>query len=1122
MAEDRRKKYAEARDLILDYIRKDLIGPLSEDELLDESPRYSYITGMLAPAFSQTEYDPASEQEVSMDAANDGNDYSLGYDETDDDLQASRFKLPSSIGISFYVKPETSDVNAIVSWGEYTTEKTSYKDKDGEDKEKNVYRRRAKEETVRINLQEADRKSDYKLKSDESIHLYVSRFEFSTGYYLVTVYVINKREGSADDVANIMFQTKLTVESIDGNAVFVPEGVCRGLQDSYKDEYFYRKRPIFGRGRGCSATWDRSAIDCLTSIETDFIPEYEIPGVSPEVNGFGPEFLSTFFMATKKNRKETIKRLQSLADSYERWISSNIENNPKMSDQKFADAIGNETFWKCRNALARICKGIKLLADDDTAFEAFCFMNYVIFMQNAIKRYSDGNRRGIVKSWNEYKNPTKSENLFGWRPFQIAFILMNIAGISYPQDEDRDIVDLLYFPTGGGKTEAYLGLMAYTIADRRLRRDIDDGYERDGGVTIMLRYTLRLLTTQQRDRILRMIIAAEMIRHQSPSRFGSTPISIGFWVGGGVTPNKFDELKKNESGDYNKVKILHQVPVCPFCGEKLSEDYIFISPERNSIEIYCPSEKSKCIFSHEHSAERVVSIPVHLVDEEIYSACPTVILGTVDKFARLPWDEKTGTLFGKVDRYCERDGFVAQGALHKSHKRRGMLPPATPIHIRPFLPPQLIIQDELHLITGPLGTIYGAYETVIEDLCAYEYNRMRIRPKYIASTATISNAGDQIRVLYGREKYLQFPPDGLETGDSFFIREVPVDEYAFRKYSGIAAQGQSMKTTLLRVYAIILQAAYDLSQKEEWKDYIDPYYTLVGYFNSIRELGGAVRLLQDDIVKRINRLQKKFGDDKRRWIEDESRRIEITSRTPSGEIPKLLQRLEASIGERGCIDTAIATNMIAVGLDVDRLGLMVVTGQPKQTSEYIQATSRVGRKYPGFVFTVYNPYRPRDLSHYENFTGYHAELYRFVEGTTATPFSARARDRVLHALVIAAIRLNCPDLADNAAADKIVDLSDRDIEAVKKCIIERLRIVKPEAQKDASDEIDAFIGEWKDLAEESDKPLRYYVPDMEKDYRRLMANYGDATNQRDREKATLNSMRDVESPASMYYWENES
>ena len=294
MTEDRRKKYAEARNLILDYIRKDLIGPLSVDELLDESPRYSYITGMLAPTSSKSEYDSASEQEVSMDVANDGNDYSLESDETDDELQVSRFDLPSSIGISFYVKPETSAVNAIVSWGEYTTEKTTYKDKDGEDKEKNAYRRRAKKEIIRINLQKADRRSEYKLESDESIHLYVSRFEFSTGYYLVTIYVINKREGSADDVANIMFQTKLTVKSVDGDAIFVPEGVCRGLQDSYKDEYFYRKRPIFGRGRGCAATWDRSAIDCLTSIETDFIPEYEIPGVSPEVDGFGPEFLSTF------------------------------------------------------------------------------------------------------------------------------------------------------------------------------------------------------------------------------------------------------------------------------------------------------------------------------------------------------------------------------------------------------------------------------------------------------------------------------------------------------------------------------------------------------------------------------------------------------------------------------------------------------------------------------------------------------------------------------------------------------------------------------------------------------------------------------------------------------------
>ena len=214
----------------------------------------------------------------------------------------------------------------------------------------------------------------------------------------------------------------------------------------------------------------------------------------------------------------------------------------------------------------------------------------------------------------------------------------------------------------------------------------------------------------------------------------------------------------------------------------------------------------------------------------------------------------------------------------------------------------------------------------------------------------------------------------FEIGDSFYIREVPVEQDPFRRYVGVCAPGQSVKTALLRVYSIILQSAYNLSLDDEYKDVIDPYYTLVGYYNSIRELGGAVRLLQDDIPDRIQRIKKKYGMSRQRFL---NHKVEITSRMSSYDIPKKLSQLETPYTDRNCLDTAIATNMIAVGMDVDRLGLMVVTGQPKQNSEYIQATSRIGRSYPGLVVTLYNPYRPRDLSHYENFTGYHAQLYRF-------------------------------------------------------------------------------------------------------------------------------------------------
>ena len=499
-----------------------------------------------------------------------------------------------------------------------------------------------------------------------------------------------------------------------------------------------------------------------------------------------------------------------------------------------------------------------------------------------------------------------------------------------------------------------------------------------------------------------------------------------------------------------------------------------------------------------------------MTKEIIYAKCPTIILSTVDKFARLPWNVNTNALFGRVDRKCSRDGYVAIGAEHGRHNKTASLPASTIDNIRPFLPPELIIQDELHLITGPLGTVYGAYETIIEDMCIHD----GIKPKYVVSTATIKNAEAQTRCLYARKNTTQFPPNGFEIGDSFFIREIPVENDPFRKYVGVCAPGQSVKTALLRVYAIILQAAYTYSLQDEYKEVIDPYYSLVGYFNSIRELGGAVRLLQDDIPKRIYRIKNKYGLDKQRYL---NHNVEITSRMSSYKIPEKLNQLETTCDSKECLDTAIATNMIAVGMDVDRLGLMVVTGQPKQNSEYIQATSRIGRAFPGLVVTLYNAYRPRDLSHYENFTGYHSQLYRFVEGTTATPFSARARDRVMHALVISAIRLNFPNMANNPDAAAIGSLTKEQLDSVKSLIIDRLNIIKPSARADAEEEIDRFIDWWKLQAAQT-KPLRYYVVGTER-YNRLMNPYDQPHDEN--EKATLRSMREVESSANMFYYTEE-
>lgn len=1112
-----RGQYSSVRQKIIDMLRTDLIGPISEEEVLNENPRHAYLVGMLVP---QTDLESSStdqnEQEVDADMAYaDGEDYTAGEDDDNEPIMATRFKMPSSIGISFYIKSSTPKILLDISWGDYTKSVEKEPNKDGKEVSVTSYTRHPMLETVTVNFSDFEKSNEYRLVIDSNIVVHVSRIALKKGFSLVTAYVINKRNTPESNVESLMFQVKIKAYSQTENE-FLAEHICREVLAA--DEFYFEQRPIMGRGRGCAAIWGPTSGGKTSYVESDFIPEYEFPGVSAALEGFDKFYFSMRSMSVVKKKDEIIEKLNVLADAYEKWINKKLKDDPKMQDVSFSQRIGNAVVQKCNEALARIREGISLLVNDDLSFDAFCFMNRAMILQRNIMNYSRKHGDGIECNFRDFVDPRNPDNNFGWRPFQIAFILMNLNAIVDPKHQDREIVDLLYFPTGGGKTEAYLGLMAFVIANRRLRANETDEFNRDGGVTAILRYTLRLLTTQQRDRITKMVLAAELIRQKEYPKYGTEPISIGFWVGGGVTPNTFDELKedpedqeKTERARRQKRLIYKQLLTCPFCGRPLTEDEFYIDIATKSVNIYCADKT--CMF-YKYKPNKL-KIPVYLVDEEIYAKCPTIILSTVDKFARLPWSEDTNALFGRVDRKCSRDGFVAIGANHPRHNKTDELPTSTLTPIKPFLPPELIIQDELHLITGPLGTVYGAYESIIEDLCTYvDSSGAKIKPKYVVSTATIKNAGEQTKCLYARKRTEQFPPNGFEIGDSFFIKEIPIEKDPFRKYVGICAAGQSVKTALLRIYSILLQESYALSLDDEFKDCIDPYYTLVGYYNSIRELGGAVRLLQDDIPARIQRIKKKYGMDKQRYL---NRKVEITSRMSSYKIPEELKQLETTFESKDCLDTAIATNMIAVGMDVDRLGLMVVTGQPKQNSEYIQATSRIGRAYPGLVISLYNPYRPRDLSHYENFTGYHSQLYRFVEGTTATPFSARARDRVMHAVIIAAMRLRYPEMSDNAGAANIASLSDEQIEEIKALILERLNIIKPSARLDAENEIDAFIDNWKVLAGQ-EKQLRYFVVKTEK-YNRLMNNYGEACT--DYEKATLRSMREVENAANMFYYTEE-
>ncbi len=1153
MADIKDFKHAIVRQKILEAVRRDLIGPSSVSEELNEIPTSSYITGLLYPADTAVtedeNYFDVEFTEKKFDADGETMEAGIFEEEEPEERAKGGFQKPSSVGISFYIGDDVSKIYAYINWGKYYAEQVQGEfidgtlEEDAENKKKkkhNVYVREQMHDVVEIDLKDGKRSKQIQLDTNGNIYIYVMKMQLDNGYKMVSVYLHNndKSDGDEKEYEKVMFQVEMLIADDLKSPVFVPEYVCRKVE--LEDEYYYKGRPVYARGRGCAAMWD-TVVDEVnaTAVKTSFIPDYEIPSVSAQIENMPEHVFSMLQMGSTKKKEEIIGNLRLLTSMYGSWINDVLINDGSMQDDKFA-TTGQTIIDKCTNANHRMNAGIDLIEQNEKAYHAFVFMNQAMYLQRSITSFSKEYGNDIPCSLRDFMKdmPEKGrkKDHSEWRPFQIAFVLLNLCGIMDGESPEREIVDLLYFPTGGGKTEAYLGLIAFTIAYRRLTASEETEYEKDGGVTVFLRYTLRLLTTQQRDRLMRLIVAMEQLREKNEELYGHERITIGFWVGGNVTPNKFsdysdtDQFKKKEF----LRKLTKQIIKCPYCGKPIAKDDYTINEKGKSVEIHCSD--SYCMFSKTSGR----TIPVYLVDEEIYAKCPTVIISTVDKFARLPWSEQVGLLFGRTDRCCSRCGHIAIGEKHPGRHNADTsagLNKASTSECKSFYPPELIIQDELHLITGPLGTIYGGYETVVEEMCCIERNGRKIRPKYVVSTATIKNAGEQIKFLYGREKFDQFPPSGFDTRDSFFIKEVPLPkdnlatvstdklqemidegEKPFRQYVGICASGQSVKTTLIRLYSIILQTSLDLSKDSEFEDYIDPYYTLIGYFNSIRELGGAVRLLDDDIASRIRVVKNKYNSIAQRYIGIDGKK-EITSRIPSWEIAQVLEKLavpyDKNKEKQNCYDVVIATNMIAVGMDVDRLGLMTVVGQPKQNSEYIQATSRVGRQHPGIIFTVYNPYRPRDLSNYENFVGFHSQMYRYVEGTTATPFAARARDRVLHALVVALLRLKIEEIADNSGASCINDISEDEINEIKSMILERVKVISPTAYADTEDEIDTFLSTWKSIAK-SEK-LYFFVPTVADDKKRLLTYYGEFY--ADKEKPTLSSMRDVEQSSTVFYWE---
>lgn len=914
---------------------------------------------------------------------------------------------------------------------------------------------------------------------------------------IITFTLVNRTDpsGSAPKDDECFFQCGFEIVT-DGTGCFLEYPERGGLEQDEEEaslRLLYRHRKTFAVGHGCAADWSEPRSGVAEAIRTDTLPMLEMKPILPrEIPGL---VLAMHAMSVPDD-PAVIKSCQNLAGEYGKWIS--VQNTVVDASDFPEDyrPAARRHLALCAACLGRIEEGIRLLETDPATRRAFAWMNRAMLLQQlhydvASKgRRTWENRSGMISISRPFlrpdpANPSKGRGL--WRPFQLAFVLMNLRSIAQREHPERAVVDLIWFPTGGGKTEAYLGLTAFAIFRRRLADP------NDAGTTVLMRYTLRLLTTQQFQRAASLICACELIRRENEAILGVVRISVGLWVGQNVTPNRNVDAvsalnKLYKEGKPNPFVVL----TCPWCGAEMG-------PVRLSGDSFRPKGyrkealggEAKVIFrcedpSCEFRDQR--GLPLVVVDEAIYEERPTLVIGTVDKFAMLPWISGARRLFG-IDALC------------------------------PVSPPDLVIQDELHLISGALGSMVGIYETTIDALCSRDEKGRRLGAKVVASTATICRADDQVHSLYARKVFL-FPPQGLKAGDSFFAEETTTGRdgrpLAGRLYVGVFGSALSSHVTAqIRVMSALLQAVKCVSADSP--DSLDPYWTLMAYFNSLRELGHAATLIRADIREYLNAMWDRLGirrplpdsgsRDLRRFI---NRDLELTSRIQSSEITEVLQELFNRLpgdGDTRPVDVCLATNMIQVGLDVPRLGLMTVVGQPKTTAEYIQATSRVGRSEagPGLVVTVYNPGKPRDRSHFEHFRSYHQSIYRWVEPTSVTPFAVPVRERALHAQLIALIRYWGSDaLRDNPKPPPDEHLVDR----VVQVLLERIREIDCDETALAEGMLAEFIGKWRKVL----PPIygHFGLPPQETP---LM--YPSGTEPRmvwgGRAKATPSSMRNVDS-----------
>jgi hypothetical protein len=1140
-----------------------------------ESPHRKYGTGLLHPGAVSTT--PAMQpDDVALHAADtigaettaeeafvadqvDETDEDEGvgsFDATDDfEVSSPDIRHPSTIGVSFCVRldedgrvvvrlPQSrrfpwqeADSLAFAVNGRYERCKRRYTDDQGRDHETPIWRRHpamVPDSQIVINRSDliAGRsiRCDVTMPDDSPINLRVEvfpRYREVEDVWLLTVVLRNSTQigGTNEPRASVLYQTYFEIEAERGRIEKYPESQ-RPFEQLDPEEQslalLYRESATWGIGHGCSAGWDAEAGHSPSFIFADVMPAVQLPSMTPDIEDSQGNRIQLSMRILAALPDDGLgpawQSLDDLTAEYSAWIQRQ-RNLVGTYDMRW-QPVASRHLDACDRCLERINTGISLLRNDPAVRQAFRLANLAMLLQQIatkqLKRRQlvwDATLRMVVPEvpylspWDVFQRNQENEQLGAWRAFQIAFLLMSLDGIRDGRSPDREIVDLIWFPTGGGKTEAYLAVMASYMFHQRLLITNEATTPKRDGTNVLMRYTLRMLTTQQFQRAASLICAMEFLRREAqtlgPGNIAGQRFSLGLWIGGDGSPNKIDgaitELNAFRRGDLEGNPMV--LTDCPWCRAAIgrfdgTRPRAIPQNQWNAVRtrgitvvsgegplLHCTD--GACSFGREETQSW---LPVEVIDERIYRQPPSLVIATADKLAIVAYRPDAGALFGRV---------IVNG--------------------RPFevsLPPGLIIQDELHLISGPLGTIYALYEAIFERLCSYQQSGNWIKPKLIASTATIRGAAEQVVSLYARPQTQLFPSPGLLMGDSFFgkyARDVTGRLREGRLYLGIHANDYgSALTTQVRAFSSALFRPFSFSP-----DRRDPWWTLLTFYNSIRELGGAKTLFDSDIRSRL-----KFMFNREGFPHDQRRNLrivdELTSRLSQAEIVSMMDRLaEPYVGPQSneVVDACLASNIIEVGVDIERLSLMGVVGQPKTTATYIQVTGRIGRRWwerAGLVLMIYNPSKSRDRSHFEQFHSYHRRLYERVEPTSATPFALSAVQRALPGALITWARQQSNAPVQNEAAYANA------LDAAYQLLRERCQDVQlPEDQERSLREMERVRDELERKWALNPQDWEEFPPSINGEYLMLWPGQFSTLQQRQRGVVVPSSMRQVDANAEL-------